>query len=469
MTDDAVNDPVSPVSEQQVQALRSRVAELMPEVRADLERLVRIPSVSAAAFDQAQVEASAELVARLLAAEGLAVQTLRVPGGAPAVVGHLAGPPGAPTVLLYAHHDVQPPGVEPGGSWQATDWLSPPFEPAERDGRLFGRGSSDDKAGVMAHVAALRALRSAQGGLPVSVTVFVEGEEEVGSPTFGQFLATYRERLRADVIVVADSDNWQVGTPSLTTTLRGLVDGEITVRTLDHAVHSGMFGGVVPDAMTATIRLLNSFWGEDGEVAVPGLAGSGHQGPDYDEADLRRDSGVLPGVGLIGRGALSARMWTQPAMAIIGVDVPSVATSSNTLQPSVRVKFSLRIAPGQPPAEALAAVTEHVERNAPWGAQVTVTPGEAGQAFSADVDQPAYRAARWALETAWGSRAEFIGVGGSIPFIADLAEVYPEATVLVTGVEDPDSRAHGANESLHLAEFERACLAEALLLAALGS
>lgn len=448
--------------------LRARIGELMPGVRADLERLVRISSVSAPAFDPAQVEASAEAVSRLLAAEGLTVEILRVPGGAPAVVGHLAGPDGAPTVLLYAHHDVQPPGVEPDQRWQDTPWRSDPFEPVERDGRLFGRGTADDKAGVMAHVAALRALRAAEGALPVSVVLFVEGEEEIGSPTFAQFLDTYRDRLRADVIVVADSGNWKVGVPALTTSLRGLVDGVITVRTLDHAVHSGMFGGVVPDAMTATVRLLDTLWDDAGEVAVAGLLRAQHRGPDYDEADLRRDSGVLDGVQLVGTGPLSARIWTHPALAIIGIDMPSVATSSNTLQPSVRIRFSVRLAPGQNPADAFTAVADHLRANAPWGAQVTVTLGDAGHAFLADPDRPAARAARWAMEQAWGVPAEQIGVGGSIPFIADLAQAYPEATVLVTGVEDPDSRAHGANESLHLAEFERACLAEALLLAALG-
>ncbi|MFI7589509.1 dipeptidase [Spongisporangium articulatum] len=452
-----------------VTALRADVTQLMPGVRADLERLVRIPSVSAAAFDAAHVEASATAVRDLLLAEGLAVEILRVDGGAPAVVGHLAGPAGAPTVLLYAHHDVQPTGVEPGAAWQDTPWLTDPFEPTERDGRLFGRGAADDKAGVMAHVAALRALKAADGGLPVSVTVFVEGEEEIGSPTFGEFLATYRDRLEADVIVVADSGNWKVGVPALTATLRGLVDGELTVRTLDHAVHSGMFGGVVPDAMTATLRLLNSFWDADGDVAIEGLVRAPHRGPDYDEADLRADSGILDGVQLIGRGPLSARMWTGPALTVTGIDAPSVATSSNTLLPSVRVKYSMRLGPGQDPGEASAALRKHVEAHTPWGAQVEVVEGERGAAFEADPEQPAYRAARWALSAAWNVEAELIGIGGSIPFIADLAEVFPAATVLVTGVEDPDSRAHGPNESLHLAEFEKACLAEALLLTALGS
>jgi acetylornithine deacetylase/succinyl-diaminopimelate desuccinylase-like protein len=446
-----------------VERLRLRIRELFGQVRADLERLVRIPSVSVQSFDQAHVQASADAVAELLRGAGLPeVEQLRVSvdgyQGAPAVVGRRAAPDGAPTVMLNAHHDVQPPGAD-------CDWQSPPFEPTERDGRLYGRGAADDKAGLMVHVAALRALGDELG---VGVVVFVEGEEEIGSPTFGAFLAEYRDRLAADVIVVADSVNWRIGVPGLTTSLRGLVDGTITVRTLDHAVHSGMFGGPVPDAMLATVRLLDSFWDERGDLAIEGLTGGEGEGLDYPEATLRADAGLLDGVELIGTGSLTSRMWTHPSLTIIGIDATSVQAASNTLLPVVRVKFSLRIAPGQDPAAALATIREHVRAHTPFGARVELIEGETGHAFAADVEGPVYATARWALEQAWGTAPAQIGIGGSIPFIAELVEVYPTATVLVTGVEDPDSRAHGANESLHLGEFERACLAEALLLAALA-
>ncbi|HST84740.1 MAG TPA: dipeptidase [Kineosporiaceae bacterium] len=462
----AATDPHSakpPVLGSDVDRLRERIHELVPQLRTDLEDLVRIPSVSSPAFDQAHVQASADAVADLLRAAGLDdVQQLRVDvegrSSAPAVVARRPGPEGAPTVLLYAHHDVQPPGAE-------ADWDTPVFEPTERDGRLYGRGAADDKAGVMVHIAALRALGDELG---VGLVVFVEGEEEIGSPMFGAFLAEYHELLAADVIVVADSVNWKVGVPALTTSLRGLVDGTITVRTLDHAVHSGMFGGPVPDAMLATVRLLDSFWDANGDLAVAGLVAGEAEALDYPEADLRADSGVLDGVQLIGTGSLTSRLWTKPALTIIGIDATSVAAASNTLLPEVRVKFALRIAPGQDPVAASKALRRHAELNAPFGARVEVTEGETGHAFAADVEGPVYRTARWALEQAWGTAPVQIGIGGSIPFIADLLAAYPAATVLVTGVEDPDSRAHGANESLHLGEFERACLAETLLLKALG-
>ena len=456
-------DRATTLPDAEVETLRARVAALMPGVRADLEALVRIPSVSAPAFDQSHVEASAEAVAELLRGAGMPqVEILRVDGGAPAVVARRPAPagsrPGRPTVLLYAHHDVQPPG-------DPARWDSAAFDPVERDGRLYGRGCADDKAGVMVHVASLRALADELG---VGVTVFVEGEEEIGSPTFAAFLARYRERLAADVIVVADSGNWRIGEPALTSSLRGLVDGTIEVRTLDHAVHSGMYGGAVLDATTATVRLLDTLWDADGSVAVAGLVATEADDLGYAEADLRTDAGVLDGVRLIGAGRLESRLWTRPALTVIGIDVPSVADASNTLAPAVRVKFSLRVAPGQDPAAAFEALRSHVVAHAPWGARVEVTLGEAGQPWAGDVEGRVYDVARWALETAWDRPPVHMGVGGSIPFIAALQEVYPAATVLVTGVEDPDTRAHGTNESVHLGELRRACLAEALLLAALG-
>jgi len=438
-------------------ALKARVAELLPTLRQDLEALTRIPSVSLAAFDQTQVEASAQAVAGLLRAEGLAVEIIRE-GGQPAVIGHLDGPPGAPTVMLYAHHDVQPPGVE-------SEWDSSPFEPTERDGRIFARGIADDKAGVMAHVAALRAH---SGALPVGVTVFVEGEEEIGSGSLGTILERHGEKLRADAIVLADSSNWAVGEPSLTTTLRGNVRAVLTVRTLDHGIHSGMFGGPVPDAITALVRLLATLHDAQGDVAISGLKSSVASDLDYPEVRLRKESGLLDGVELIGTGSILTRMWTKPSITTIGFDVPSVATSSNTLVPQAAAKISMRIAPDEDPGEAYELLAEHLRAHAPWGVKVDIQLDDAGSGFAADANGPVYDQARAAFTDAWGVAPVDIGVGGSIPFVAAFAERFPDAGILVTGVEDPDTRGHGANESLHLGEFERVCLAEAILLERLG-
>ena len=349
---------------------------------------------------------------------------------------------------------MQPPGED-------ADWTSAPFTPVERGGRLYGRGAADDKAGVMAHLAAIRA----HGGRPpVGVTVFVEGEEESGSPSLGRILRAHREKLSADVLVLADSSNWKIGVPSLTTSLRGLVEAFVEVRTLEHAVHSGMYGGAVMDALTALTRLLGCLHDDAGDVAVPGLHATEAADLDLTEAELRADASVLDGVQLVGTGRLTSRLWTRPALTVVGIDAPSTERASNTLQPKARAKLSLRVAPGQDPQQAYEALAAHLRANAPWGAQVEVTLKETGAAFAADAEGPAYDAARASFADAWGVAPVDMGIGGSIPFIAEFAEIFPDAAILVTGVEDPDTRAHGADESLHLGEFERVCLAEAVLL-----
>ncbi len=437
-------------------AIRSAVHDVMPSVRADLEALVRIPSVSADPARADDVRRSAEATADLFRGEGFEdVRILSAAGGAPAVVARRPAPAGAPTVLLYAHHDVQPVG-------DPADWDSEPFEPTERGDRLYARGAADDKAGIAAHLAAIRAHGA---DLPVGVTVLVEGEEEVGSPTLEAFLAEHRDLLAADVIVIADSGNWDIGEPALTTSLRGLVDCFVEVRTLDHGVHSGMWGGVVPDAVTAMVRLLATLHDDEGNVAVEGLVSGPAADVEYPMDRIRSESGITEGVELIGSGSVVERLWTKPSITTIGFDATRTADASNTLIPTVKAKLSVRLAPGDSSKQAMERVREHLEKHVPWGARLTFTPGEFGEPTRIDATGPAYDAARAAFREAWdGVEPVDMGVGGSIPFIAAFHEAFPDAAVLVTGVEDPDTRAHGANEGLHLAEFEKVCLAEALLL-----
>ncbi|MDN5899462.1 MAG: dipeptidase [Brachybacterium sp.] len=448
---------------EEVEALRARLEPLLPTAIEDLKDLVRIPSIAFAGYDREPVRRSAEAVAELLRGAGMAEVSIEsVQGGSPAVIGRNPAAEGRPTVLLYAHHDVQPTGA-------VEEWSSAPFEPVERDGRLYGRGAADDKAGVMAHVTALRLVGEELAADGIGVTVFVEGEEEAGSPTFRPFIETYRERLEADLIIVADSANWAVGTPALTTSLRGVVDLVVEVRALDHAVHSGLFGGPVLDALTQLSRLLATLHDENGEVAVDGLARAEDPTVEMDETDYRRDAGVVEGAELSGSGSLTARLWTRPALSVIGIDAPSVRDASNTLVPVSRAKVSLRIPPGEDPASAMEALVAHLEQHAPAGAQVTIRRGEQGKPYRARQQAPAMDLARESFARAWGTPAVDTGLGGSIPFIADLLEVFPQAEVLVTGVEDPESRAHGIDESLHLGEFAKVCLAEALLLRGAGA
>ncbi|MGH3334962.1 MAG: M20/M25/M40 family metallo-hydrolase [Nocardioides sp.] len=435
--------------------VRTALDRVLPGIRADLERLVRLPSVSADPSARLHLEASAEEVVRQLEGAGLTeVEMLTEGGGLPAVVGRRPGPSHAPTVLLYAHHDVQPVG-DPGL------WETDPFEPVERDGRLYGRGAADDKAGIALHCAALRALGSEPG---VGVTVLVDGEEEIGSPTLPALLARHGNRLGGDVLVLADSINWRVGVPSLTTTLRGGVSVVVEVRTLRHAVHNGAYGGPVPDALTALARLLATLHDEGGDVAVAGLSRGAADPLDLSDEQLRADAGVLDGVRLIGSGTLTSRLWAGPALSVVGIDAPSVDGSGMVLVPSARARLALRIGPGDDPAAARDALVAHLHEHAPWGASVSVTAGEPVAPYSAVTSGPAYAAARAAYEEAWDTPPVEIGVGGSVGFLAPFAAAFPQAEILVTGIEDPDTRAHAPNESLHLADFERACLAEALLL-----
>ncbi len=434
---------------------------MLPSVRSDLEDLVRIESVWADPSRRPEVHRSAQAVADLLSRAGFSDVRIVSEGGAPAVIARHPAPPGAPTVLLYAHHDVQPEG-------ERSQWVSPPFEPTERDGRLYGRGSADDKAGIATHLAAFRA----HGGRPpVGVTVFVEGEEESGSPSLGALLAAHRDALAADVIVIADSDNWSADTPSLTVSLRGLVDCEVEVATLDHGLHSGLWGGVVPDALSVLVRLLASLHDDDGNVAVAGLHETNVAGlnyPDYPPERVRTDSGLLDGVSEIGSGSVLQRLWAKPAITVIGIDTTSLAAASNTLIPRALAKISMRVAPGGDAAAHLDALTAHLQQHAPWGARVSVMRGEIGEPYAIEASGAVYESARSAVRQAWGADPIDAGMGGSIPFIAEFAAMFPNAKILVTGVEDPASQAHSINESLHLGVLERAAIAEALLLANLG-
>src|ERR687897_283765 len=440
--------------------ITARLAEVMPGIRRDLEDLVRIQSVSADPARAGEVERSAEATRELFVAEGFEAEIVRAHDGAPpAVIAKKAGPEGAPTVLLYAHHDVQPENDH-------ADWDSPPWEPTERGDRLYARGAADDKAGIAAHLGAVRIFGE---DLPVNLVMFIEGEEEVGSDTLVELLNTYQDRLEADVIVIADSGNWDIGEPALTTSLRGLVRVDVEVRTLTHAVHSGMWGGLVPDAVMTLARVISTLHDDAGDVAVAGLVSGPAADVEYPEDRLRAESGAAPGIEWIGDGSVVERLWTKPSISITGFDAPKVDGASNTLVPAARCRISMRIAPGDTTANAVQCLQAHLDKHTPWGATLTAKVVDTGEATQIDASGPAYDAARAAFAEAWDGTAPVdMGVGGSIPFIAEFLRAFPQASVLVTGVEDPDTRAHGANEGLHLAEFERVVLAETLLLRNLG-
>jgi acetylornithine deacetylase/succinyl-diaminopimelate desuccinylase-like protein len=432
--------------------LRDRVAELVPRLRADLETLVRIPSVSHPGHDPSQLRRSADATAKILREAGCDVKLLEIEGAPPAVLGRIAAPEGAPTVLLYAHHDVQPTGAR-------SLWHSEPFEPIEKNGRLYGRGTSDDKCGVVMHAGALRAHDARP---PVGVTVFVEGEEEWGSPNLAKFLERYGNELRADAVILGDAGNWRPGQPGLTISLRGIVACDIEVRTLDHAVHSGEFGGPVPDALTVLAKTLATLHDERGNVAVKGIAQGKADPLDLTEDELRKQVGMRPGTKLIGEGGITDRMWTKPAVSILGIDAPRITESTNQIVPSARARVSMRIPPGQDADAAMKALVEHLRSHVPWGAEVTVTEKGKGKPYRLAGEGDAYGAMRRAMNEAFGRDPVFMGAGGTIPFVADFAAAFPDAALLLTGVGDPYSNAHSEDESVDLKDLERSALAEAL-------
>jgi acetylornithine deacetylase/succinyl-diaminopimelate desuccinylase-like protein len=431
------------------------VEGIFPDVCGELEQLVKIPSVSAAGFDADEVLRSAVATARLLKKSGFdGVRLLdEVPGSHPAVYGVARGPVGSGRILLYAHHDVQPAG-------DVSLWESLPFEPSERDGRMFGRGTADDKAGIAVHAAALRTWL---GKPPLEIAVFIEGEEETGSQHLPGFLKKYRSLLRADAIVVADCSNWGIGQPALTTSLRGIVDCGIEVRTLEHSVHSGKYGGPVPDALTVLCRLIATLHDPAGNVAVRGL----HAGPApalrIEEPDLRRRAGLRPGVQFIGDGPLSQRVWARPAISVLAIESPP-APAAHTLVPWARATLSIRLAPGDDAQRAYEALKAHLLTHLPWNAELAITKERLGEPHRIDASGPVFDAFRRACADTWACAPVEPGSGGSLPLVAALADSYPDMALLLTGIDDPDSRAHSENESVHLGELKKCLVNEAVLL-----
>jgi acetylornithine deacetylase/succinyl-diaminopimelate desuccinylase-like protein len=445
------------------QALRNRIAANMPRTVEDLERLVRIPSMGYPGYDPDTVRASAEATRDVLVGSGVdGARLLELEGGHPAVFGELAGPDGAPTVLLYAHHDVQPEGP-------LDEWDTPPFEPVVRDGRMYGRGAADDKSGIVVHASAIRALL-ADGAPPATVKILIEGEEECSTEHLPQLVEGNTDLLRADVAVIADGGNYRTGVPTLNTSIRGVTDVVVQVRVLPSAQHSGAYGGPIPDAITALSRIVASLHDDRGDVAIAGLRRVPWEGAQVPEDEFREESGVLDDVELIGSGTIADRLFTAPAVGVLGVDAPAIAGSSNQIVPVARARVSLRIAPGDDPIAARSALVDHLRDHAPWGVEVTFEGDigfEAGHGYLVDASSAASRAAIDALARAYGRDVLELGSGGSIPLVPMLTRTFPGIEVLIWGAMDDRSAIHSVNESVDLGEIERIALAEALFIRAL--
>jgi acetylornithine deacetylase/succinyl-diaminopimelate desuccinylase-like protein len=436
------------------------IASLMPRAKAELTELVAFQSVAdVAVAPKSECEKAANWVAGALRSEGFQdVALLDTPDGTQSVYGFLPGPEGAPTVLLYAHYDVQPMLDE-------AAWVSPPFELTERDGRWYGRGAADCKGGVIMHLLALRALQ-ANGGIPVSVKVIVEGSEEQGTGGLERYAEEHPELLVADSIVIGDAGNFRAGLPTVTATLRGMTMIRVTLDTLQGNLHSGQFGGAAPDALAALIRVLDSLRAEDGSTVVDGLAADADwDGLAYPEADFRKDAKVLDGVHLIGDGTVADRIWARPAVTVVGIDCSPVAGATPSVPASARAQISLRVPPGQDATEATKLLFAHIEKHTPWGARVSLEQVGQGQAFQADTSSPAYTSMAEAMRIAYpGQEMQSSGMGGSIPLCNTLAALYPESEILLIGLSEPEAQIHAVNESVSPQELERLSLAEALFL-----
>jgi cysteinylglycine-S-conjugate dipeptidase len=444
-------------------ALAGRVRGLMPQLTAELAGLVTIPSVSEAGYPEASRPAllqARDAVAALFQEAGCErVASLELPDTAPMVTAEIPAPDGAPTVLLYSHYDVVPAGDE-------SLWHSPPFEPAERDGAIFGRGTADTKSNIMAHVGALRAWG---GRPPVGVKVVIEGMEEVG----GGALTTYPPQnpgmFGADVMIIGDMGNVRPGVPTLTVALRGMANVTVEARTLASAKHSGLYGGAAPDALLALIAALATLHDDRGDVAVEGLRRGEWAGASNTEEEFRAAAEVEDGQPLIGTGSLGSRVWSGPAITVTGIDVPSVDDAVNAVSPYARAKLNLRVHPEQDARQAQVALVRHLESQAPFGIQLRVHARSTGNGFAARTSSAGYDAARAAWSAAWGAPTVTIGAGGSIPLVSALQEAVPGADMLLVGTADGYANIHGPNERVLLDEFEKATLAEADLLGRLAS
>ena len=409
-----------------------------------LSELVAIESISSDQNHQEDVMKSAQYVEKLFLELGLETKIATSGNSRPAVLAQTAIDPKKKTVLLYAHHDVQPVG-------DIDKWKTEPFTPEIIDGRLYGRGSGDNKAGVVTHYEVVKALKD---NLPVNIKVFIEGEEEIGSPCMAEFLDEYQDDLEADVIIIADSGNIKIGTPTVTTSLRGLVDGVIVVEQPMRAVHSGLVGGVVPDAFMVLSKIIASFHNEKGELQIEGLTPSDMEVLELEEKDIKEIFGSND-INLFELDSISKRLWLEPALSILAIDAPSTDEAVNLLIPNAKAKVSLRLPPTENPEHAMKMLEEHIMKNIPWGAKVSFEPEAMGSGIVADPNKEFTKILVKNFEEVWENNAAYMGVGGSIPFANDFVEKFPNAELVLVGAGDEEmGNAHAPNESVQIEDIE---------------
>lgn len=429
---------------------------------ADLAALVAIRSISTDGEHQQEIGDSAALTAEQMRRAGLQnVEVLATAGSNPYAYGEWLGAPGKPTVFLYAHHDVQPVNF-------VEEWKQPdPWTLTRRSGRLYGRGSADDKAAITAQLASIAACLQTTGELPVNIKMLVEGEEEIGSRNLLGFFREHAKRIDADVVVVCDTANIATGQPSLTYSLRGIVQLRIDVETARIPVHSGMGGGVIADAAIALNVILSRLYWKNGRLPIPGFYNQVRRPTAAEKRTLRALPIDLPGwqhaIGTPKGTRLALpkpfhpfeQIWLNPAVSVIAQEASSLKGASNQVLPRASAIVSCRIVADQDPKDVADRLTRFLAADPPWGARVRITAEEGLRWWRTDTEGPVFRAAMAAMKDGYGRDAVAIGSGGSIGFVGPLCKLLRGAPALLVGIEDPRSNAHAPNESQHEGDFRK--------------
>lgn len=439
-----------------------------------LKDIAKIPSCSWEGFDPKFVVQSAEKTAELLKNAGLEhVELIKIGDAHPYVYADwLHAGVDKPTVLLYAHHDVQPP-------MRDELWKTPVYEPTQVGDRLFGRGVADDKAGILIHVASIDCLLKTTGKLPVNVKVIIEGEEEIGSSHLMDFLDQYKHKMAADVMILTDLSNYDTGIPSLTTSLRGLVTLEVELKVMDHPLHSGMYGGPIPDPVVALSKIISGLVDDNGKVAIPELhervkpvsdvERKMYQSLKMSRKLFREQASLLDSTEIFGDNEeILIKMWREPSLVINSIESGSRKSAGNVIMDSVWTKIGLRIVPNIDREFAVEALKKKILSLAKWNVQISFKEDIRGSYWTTDIDHPYFEVARKALSKGYNAETVYMGSGGSIPFAAPFSEALGGIPALMVGVEDPYTNAHSENESLHLGDFKKAIKGQIFLFEDLG-
>ncbi len=435
----------------------------------ELKSVIRIKSISAPGFDRTEVNNCANAVAHSLREIGMDnVELLELPNVHPYVFGEWLGKKDAPTVLLYAHYDVQPTG-------DTKRWNTDPFSPETIENRLYGRGSADDKAGVYAHISALACYLKTSNELPLNVKVVFEGEEETGSEHLTQFLEKYKDRLAADFMILTDTENYDIGIPGITTRLRGLVSVDVVVSVLKQPVHSGGFGGPLPDAIQSLAKIIAKLTDDNGKMLIPGIYDDvekiSNETKDqikklpFNEEDFKRKSCVLDGVALTGEKDFSPheQIWFRPSLSVNAIQASSREQVSNIIVDSAWCRLGIRTVPNMDSHKVLKQLSEFIYKHTPKGVLTEVIPEHAVSWWRTETKNKAFRAAKEAMLKSFGHEAVFMGCGGSIGFVEPFSNALGGAPALLIGVEDPFTNAHSWNESLYLPDW-RKCIESLIYL-----